>query len=165
MAAGAALVTVAAGPSLLAAVGVERGSAAAPSRLPLGPPRLGELAGDPGDDEGPGGFVFAPDDEDAEPADDLQRLYPDRALWPGMRERRAPVEPDDEPDSFRPRVRFGTSLQALRILASSRDDAEELGRVKAGASLRILKEQGDWALVLSDDAVMGWAKRSGIAVR
>jgi len=108
-------------------------------------------------------FLFDMDDED----DDRRSPH----TWPPRRSTdraggdplAAPAAPEDEGT-----VRMGLARRPLRLLGNPKPDGEVLGEVEAGSSVMIMKEAGDWALVVrtgQEGVVMGWARRSEIAVR
>jgi hypothetical protein len=84
---------------------------------------------------------------------------PDEASGLGMR----PADPATG-DHARP----GQARGALALRERPADGARPVGEVKAGEIVMIVREAGDWALVWAggnDGIVMGWVRKSGIAVR
>ena len=128
---------------------------------------------------------FAPIDED-----DPDQMYPtprtaeerrrDREIFPGRR------DPRDDPDRTAPRVhdpsaqpgsqaspgearaRFGVVRHKVALLEKPGEGARSLGEVRPGEMVMVIKEAGDYALIAysgDDGVLMGWAKKSEIAVR
>lgn len=65
-------------------------------------------------------------------------------------------------------IRMGLARRDFRLHGDPSQDAPVLGEVQAGSSLMVMKEAGDWVLVVRSSAegiLMGWARRSEIAVR
>lgn len=128
----------------------------------------------PGSSSAPHPLVFDDHaDDDGDPVDDLEKLYPDPSNWPGKRDT-APdgAEDDGVPkapdDVFSHGARVGLARKTLMLVDRAAPDAHVLGEVRAGEVIMIVKEQGDWALVVhsgGDDVSMGWTRKSDIAVR
>lgn len=85
---------------------------------------------------------------------------------------RASARPSDsaEPDEGAPRGRMKPAVvrrkATLRLSAS--EDADPTGEVNVGDSVFVVREQGEWVLVLqtgADGVLMGWTKRSQLAIR
>lgn len=144
--------------------------------------------------ETPSHPLFGPDDDDEdEPRKtELERLYPE-GMWPGRRspeERRRdqeifpkPGAPRDAPEQGGPRVherggppagagearaRFGVVRRRITLVDDPVGAGRELGHVDSGKLVMVIKEVGDFALVAysgDDGVLMGWTKKSEIAVR
>lgn len=111
--------------------------------------------------EDEGVTLFAPDPHDH----DLH--------WRGAEDARQhpPVaEEDDEapPTGAKRLQRFGVVRHRVSILEQPAIGARALGDVEPGELVGVVREVGDFALVVhsgEDGALMGWAKKSEIAVR
>jgi hypothetical protein len=170
----------AAAPALLRAAGIELAQAEAPPIEPriAVPHPPAEILGNPG--------RFGEDDDGDEPRlTELERMYPD-GMWPGRGQRRRvdrshPLgidqggDPGVAPPADDPWIvpggtsggqRFGLAQKLLTLHVEPSESADATGQVKAGKLVMILKEVGDWALILyKGEGLMGWAKKSEIAVR
>jgi hypothetical protein len=74
--------------------------------------------------------------------------------------------PSDEPPSARMRPAVVRRKATLHI--SDAEDTTATGEVQAGESVFVLREKGDWALVLrsgDEGVVMGWTEKSRLAIR
>lgn len=111
--------------------------------------------------------------DDGDPVDDLEQLYPDPGNWPDKRDRDTD---EDDPGAIAPALpppdghgaRVGLARKALMLVDRAEAGAQVIGKVRAGEMIMIVKEQGDWALVVhsgSGDVSMGWVQKSDIAVR
>lgn len=125
-----------------------------PRSAPLHPSLPG--AGLAGDGEG---------DEDLGPMDLPQA--PRRGGSLGIGE---PPEADD-PSSDEPagaRMRPAVVRRKATLHISDAEDTTPTGEVEAGESVFVLREKGDWALVLrsgEQGVVMGWTEKSMLAIR
>lgn len=107
-------------------------------------------------------------DDEGEPIDDLQRLYPEPGNWPGKRGDRDPsaAPVPSTIDSAFGRMPIAAALRPIELLKSPAGGADVTGDLEKGDLVRVIKEQGDWALVLNTkSAAMGWARLSELAVR
>lgn len=79
------------------------------------------------------------------------------------------IEPDDAPfEPTRGHAQLGHARGAVALRDRPADQGRPLGAIQAGELVMILKESGDWLQVWAsgaDGVVMGWVKKSGIAVR
>lgn len=161
----------AAGPALLRVAGV-----GSPPNL-VGSIGAGRLA--PAEHPPVPRTFFAPPDEDEdEPrVTELERMYPD-GMWPGRNGRdpkpsargRDPSGGDahGKIPALGKTTRLGLTQKPLTLFDSPGENGDVLGAVKAGELVMIVREVGDWALVVyegADDVLMGWLKKSGIAIR
>jgi hypothetical protein len=122
------------------------------------------------------GFAFQQDDEDErDPIDDLDRLYPGER--PGMFPHAAPgalAHPggaDDDTHSVgkieRGKSQLGLAKKAL-TLTEEPGGSGVAGEVKAGELVMVVKETGEWALVAHEGGgtlEMGWVRKSELAIR
>jgi hypothetical protein len=138
--AAAAVATIAAAPALLRAAGAPLPEARAPEAAPQ-----------------PLDLRHAPPEILANP----DKLFdPDHDL-----------EPDDLPGSApfaAAHGKLGRVLGLLTLRDRPADGGKLVGEAKAGELVMVVKEVGDWAFVwaqIDDTMVVGWAKKSGIAVR
>lgn len=116
-------------------------------------------AGHAHEDEGV--TLFAPDPHDRD-------LHGQGAE--GARRHPPVAEEDDEapPTSAKRLQRFGVVRHRVSILEQPAAGARSLGDVGPGELVGVVREVGDFALVVhsgEDGALMGWAKKSEIAVR
>lgn len=159
------VVLVAAAPSLLRAAGVPGSTLSRGLDRPTDP----HLAAGPPRATGSPRFVFNDEDDGPDPNDDLQKLYPEPGLWPGRRSRTEPAPAVESPPSHGDaEVRMGLARKALRLVDRPAAGASLTGEVRAGDLIRLMKEQGDWALVVhtgADGVAMGWTRKSDIAIR
>lgn len=111
--------------------------------------------------------------DDGDPVDDLEQLYPDPGNWPDKRDR---AGDEDDPGAEAPApsglhgrdAHMALARKTLMLVDRAEHGAQIIGKVRAGDMIMIVKEQGDWALVVhsgSDDVSMGWVEKSDIAVR
>jgi hypothetical protein len=106
-------------------------------------------------------------DDEEDPADDPMRP----PSLPGIHGGGMPVAPGMEPapaESGKPSVRLGATRHGLKLRQSPGESAEITGSVRAGELVMIMKDLGEWVLIMhsgEDDVSMGWTKRSEIAVR
>jgi hypothetical protein len=111
----------------------------------------------------------AQEDEEEHIITELERLYPE-GMWPtkkpraagGSREApRAPAIPLPKG-----RERIGLTRSPLTLYTKPDATTPPTGVVKADELVLIVKEEGDWVLVIHDgDLASGWTKKSEIAVR
>jgi hypothetical protein len=76
--------------------------------------------------------------------------------------------PGDDPHAAADPIRMGIARRDLRLFGDPEAGATVLGEVKAGDMLMVVKEAGEWVLAIrsgGDGVLMGWTKRSEIAVR
>ncbi|MDI1477834.1 hypothetical protein [Polyangium sp. y55x31] len=157
----ACFVAVSATPALLRATGLAPFGPSGSFRSPLGGP-----AADPH----PIGAGLAEDDEDDDEHGSEPLLGP--RFDPFRDGPRASARPSDsaEPDEGAPRGRMRPAVvrrkATLRLSAS--EDADPTGEVNVGDSVFVVREQGEWVLVLqtgADGVLMGWTQRSQLAIR
>ncbi|XXX78843.1 SH3 domain-containing protein [Sorangium sp. So ce134] len=93
---------------------------------------------------------------------------------PGADEPRSPHDDgpafdDDEEDPGAPaRLQPGIASRGITLLDEPRPTAARVGAIAAGELVMVVRESGAWALVLKHDGgnmLMGWARRSEIAIR
>jgi hypothetical protein len=116
-----------------------------------------------GDDENsrPPTDFYHPEDDDDE---DLPPL-------PKARESRSRprfVEPSnsDQEDGGKGELVAGTAIGDSKLYGQPSDKSAELGQVRAGESVFIMKEAPGWVLVLrSEGAMLGWMRRTNLAER
>ncbi len=150
----AVILLVAAGPSLLRAAihaGQSPEEPAPPVRAtrPLLVPR-----------DHPAPRSFAPDDDD-EPDDPRARPGVPRGA-----PQRLPGSDDDDGPGFGLGLKGGVTLRPLQL--RDRRSGSVLHEVRAGQSVSILREDGDWVLLVQktdEDIITGWAKRSELLLR
>lgn len=120
------------------------------------------------------GRTLFEDDEDDEVLDDLQRLYPEPGNFPripslGGRDDARVQSGRGVDDGVRvghDDARLGLTRSRLTIREQPETRASALGEVKEGELVMIVKELGDWVLVVHpEDVLMGWTRKSGIAIR
>ncbi|WP_437678565.1 SH3 domain-containing protein [Sorangium sp. So ce131] len=66
------------------------------------------------------------------------------------------------------RFQLGIAERGITLLDEPRADGSRVGAIAAGELVMIMREAGGWALVAQNDGdnvVMGWARRSEIAIR
>ncbi|WP_437939452.1 SH3 domain-containing protein [Sorangium sp. So ce341] len=92
---------------------------------------------------------------------------------PGADEPRSPRDDgpaggeEDDPDAPA-RLQAGIASRSITLLEEPRADGARIGAVAAGELVMVMRESGAWALVMKHDGgnmVMGWARRSEIAIR
>lgn len=157
-------VALSASPALLRAAGLTR--TATTVRVGLMHPDRHSLPGTSDRAlDGKRGFVFNFDDEDrstAEPDEDGPGSPPRRRTDPhGVRSEDSAAAGTDKPSQA---VKMGFSRTALKLFDQPAANALVTATVKAGELVFIVKEQGEWALVVHSPE-MGWARLSEIAVR
>jgi hypothetical protein len=149
----------AAAPSILRATGVDVPAVAtvsAPSAAPsatAAAPRPTNYAVD----ENP---RFVPEGDEPR-ITELERLYPD-GMWPGQgsRERRELAAPSTK-------ARKGHAGAPLTVREKPDAASPLTGHVPAGETLLVIRELGDWTLVVhqgADGTTIGWAPRGLVAV-
>ncbi len=152
--AAAGVVTAAAAPEMLRVAGfapvVVEKVRAAPPAAPHTPRRTGL----PFDDDRAGGA-----DDDSPHLTELERLFPDD-LRPNHR-----TDPRDAPaPGSKPRV--GRALSGLTLREHGDTSAAVTGKVPAGVRLMVVREAGEWVMVVwqSPDGILaGWTPRGGIS--
>lgn len=102
-------------------------------------------------------------DEPVEPVGPRRRkaALPDELLDPP-----ASNTPSDDAPKAPMRPAIVRRKTTLHLAASA--DTQPTGEVEAGASVFVLRENGDWALVLQsgdDGVVMGWAEKARLTIR
>jgi len=158
----ACFIAVAAMPALLRAAGF----------APFGPSGIfRSSAGGPAREPHPFGAGLADDDEDEEDDHGADPLLGPR--FEPFRDRPAPSArgaDTAEPDEGAPRDRMRPAVMrrkaTLRLSAS--EDADPTGEVKAGDSVFVVRESGEWVLVLQTGAegvLMGWTLKNQLAMR
>ncbi|WP_437510538.1 SH3 domain-containing protein [Sorangium sp. So ce1099] len=148
-------------------------AAAAVALLPTAPLLLRALAGEPPPMQGAGRFTHLL--ERRSPAVERSRSHPRFPFDadPGADDPRSPREEDpaldeeaEEPGGALP-LQLGIASRGITLLEEPGDGAR-VGAVAAGELVMIVRESGAWALVAKNQGgnmVMGWARRSEIAVR
>jgi hypothetical protein len=78
-----------------------------------------------------------------------------------------PFDPDGDDDAPEPHGQLGLTRRPLVLHEQPAGRATVVGDVKAGEMVTILRVAGDWALVYYNGGglVVGWAKKSEIAIR
>ncbi|WP_437969132.1 SH3 domain-containing protein [Sorangium sp. So ce260] len=93
---------------------------------------------------------------------------------PGADEPRSPrddgpaFDEEEEEPGAAARLQLGIASRGITLLEEPRADGARIGAVAAGELVMIVRESGAWALVArnqGDSMVMGWARRSEIAIR
>jgi hypothetical protein len=157
----AVIVLAAAGPSILRA-GLH---ASDPPEDPAPPFRAPRPLLVPRDHPAPRSFVLDPDEgDDIDEAPGTRGVRP-RSGDPRSAPPRLPGNDDDGP-GFGLGLRGGVTVRPL--LLRDRRSGSVLHEVRAGQSVSILREDGDWVLLVQktdDDIVTGWAKRSELLLR
>jgi hypothetical protein len=122
-------------------------------------------AGPARDDEGV--TLLAPDPHGAPDPRDIDLHQ--RGVEDALRHPPAAKDDADSPPSGATRLqRFGVVRRRVSILEQPVPGARSLGDVEPGELVGVVREVGDFALVVhsgEDGALMGWAKKSEIAVR
>ncbi|WP_437929228.1 SH3 domain-containing protein [Sorangium sp. So ce291] len=148
-------------------------AAAAVALLPTAPLLLRALAGERPPMQGAGRFAHLL--ERRSPAAERSRSHPRFPFDadPGADDPRAPREADpgldeeaEEPGGASP-LQLGIASRGITLLDEPGDGAR-VGAVAAGELVMIVRESGAWALVAKNQGgnmVMGWARRSEIAIR
>lgn len=75
---------------------------------------------------------------------------------------------DGEPPDAPARLRVGVAPRGLTLLDEPSQGGSRVGTIPAGEVVMILREAGGWALIAQntdEGVIMGWARRSEIAVR
>jgi hypothetical protein len=86
-------------------------------------------------------------------------------------EERAPSSaglPTADPDGEPARIRVGVAPRGLKLLDEPSPGSARVGEIAAGELVMIVRESGEWAFIArngDDGVIMGWARRSEIAVR
>ncbi|MRG92024.1 hypothetical protein [Polyangium spumosum] len=76
------------------------------------------------------------------------------------------AEPGD--DAPRARMRPAVVRRKATLRLSASEDADPIGELKPGDSLFVVRESGEWALVMQTGAegvLMGWTQKSQLAIR
>lgn len=167
-----AVVGVSATPALLRAAGV------VDLRPEVGAHAGGRLSLLPPGHERPSRPLFGDEDEDEEdfPVPFLESkrqrgILGDRGKPRDDAEESGPrVHAPDGPhaDADGTRARIGVVRRRITLVESPGEDGPTLGEVQPGKLVMVLKEAGDFALVAyssEDGILMGWTKKSEIAVR
>ncbi|WP_437757550.1 SH3 domain-containing protein [Sorangium sp. So ce1389] len=148
-------------------------AAAVVALLPTAPLLLRALAGERPPMQGAGRFAHLL--ERRSPAAERSRSHPRFPFDadPGADDPRSPREEDpgldeeaDEPGGASP-LQLGIASRGITLLDEPGDGAR-VGAVAAGELVMIVRESGAWALVAKNQGgnmVMGWARRSEIAIR
>ena len=156
------IVLAAAGPSLLRA-----GMHAADRPEELAPPvRAQRPLLVPRDHPAPRSWVIDPEDgDDIDEPPGMRGVRP-RSGDPRSAPPRFPGADEEDGPGFGLGLRGGVTLRPL--LLRDRRSGSVLHEVRAGQAVSILREDGEWLLVVqktSDDIVTGWAKRSELLLR
>ncbi|WP_437280160.1 SH3 domain-containing protein [Sorangium sp. So ce375] len=141
--------------------------------LPTAPVVLRAVAGDRPPVQGAGRFAHLL--EERSPAGGRAQARPRFRFdeEEGDDERQSPHEDgpafDDEEDPRAPApIQAGIASRSITLLDEPRADGARVGAVAAGEVVMIVREWGEWAHVLKSDGgtmLMGWARRSEIAIR
>jgi hypothetical protein len=174
LAIGAGVALLAAAPSLLRASGMDLRGLEAPIADPAPPTAPG--AEGPVEPKGSISFSdrpprFAPPD-DPPHLTELEKMYPD-GMWPGQgthaetpaggARRKDPKDPAGPTTN----ARLGHARARLPLREKPEAASPATGELKAGDSVIVVREAGDWSLVVSNggsEVHMGWAKRADVAV-
>ncbi|WP_156041094.1 hypothetical protein [Chondromyces apiculatus] len=100
---------------------------------------------------------FAPEETWGEPSDPLEAP----PAW------NRPPDPGAERE-FKGRAVVGLARRDLTLLADPSPSAQPLGQIDEGAELMIMKDDGEWLLVLHSGQkgpLIGWTRRNGVALR
>lgn len=101
---------------------------------------------------------YRPEDDD----DDDPPMLP-RAEEPRRRPRFSSPSKDDPEDKDKAELRAGTAINESKLYGQPSDKSAELGQVKAGESVFIMKESAGWVLVLRNEgAMLGWMRSSNL---
>lgn len=116
----------------------------------------------------PRGFEFAPESDDSDSDDgNVGPSFPmPRGEGPGLKPRRAPAGDDDDGPGGGLGIKSGITMRPL--LLRDRRTNSIVREVRAGESVSVLSEDGDWVLVAHEsDAriVTGWARRNELLLR
>jgi hypothetical protein len=174
------VVAVSASPALLRAAGVMD------PRPEAGAPQGGRFALFPPERERPSRPLFEEEDEDDVSPPSLERDHPeipwlDRRSSPGRAGERGKQGASAEDDGPRvhelegphggageTRARIGVARRRITLVEHPGEAGPKVGEIQSGKMVMVLKEVGDFALVAyssEDGVVMGWTKKSEIAVR
>ncbi|WP_437898203.1 SH3 domain-containing protein [Sorangium sp. So ce124] len=148
-------------------------AAAAVVLIPMAPVVFRAVAGDRSPVQSAGRFAHVLDGRP--PADRGAQVHPRFPFDedPGSDERPSPHDDgpafDDEEDPGAPgRLQAGIAARGITLLDEPRADGARVGSIAAGEIVMIVREAGAWALVMKNgggDLLMGWARRSEIAIR
>ncbi len=149
-------------------------TAAAVALLPTAPLVLRAVAGERSPVQGAGRFTHLL--EGRSPAAGRSRAHPRFPFdeEPGADEPRSrhddgPSFDDEGEEPGAPsRLQLGIASRGITLLEEPRADGARIGAIAAGELVMIVREAGAWALVTKnqgDSMVMGWARRSEIAIR
>ncbi|WP_438018590.1 SH3 domain-containing protein [Sorangium sp. So ce315] len=156
--------------------GIVLAVAAAVALSPTAPLVLRALAGERPHVQGAGRFTHlleprSPDDERARAPSPPRFSFDDD---PGADD---PPSPRDAPPGFDEegddpgapsRLQIGIASRGITLVDEPRPDGARVASIAAGELVMIVRESGGWALVAKHQGgnlVMGWARRSEIAVR
>jgi hypothetical protein len=154
------LLTFSAAPSLFRAAGLG-------PRRPQGVielPRGSEMPEHPGPLPG-----FGPLEDDEPPDEDS----PGQTDGLGPRDFMRPPEDHprgDKPEADPPSARMRPAIvrRSIKLYVEPSEESVETGAVQKGDSVYVIKESGDWVLVLRsgrEAVAMGWTKRAELAIR
>jgi hypothetical protein len=108
-------------------------------------------------------------DDDAAPEDDDRDRPPPRAISPNDPRAKPPRFPgQDRDDEDEMGLGLKSGITGKPLLLRDRRTGTVLHEVKPGQSVSILREDGEWVLVVhrtTDDMVSGWARRSELLLR
>lgn len=116
-----------------------------------------------GDDENSPSPVdfYRPDDGDDDDDPPLPRAR-DTRRGPRLSDSSKDARDDDD----KPELTAGTAVDDSKLYGQPSEKSAELGQVKAGESVFVMKESPGWVLVLrSEGAMLGWMRRSNLAER
>jgi len=123
-------------------------------------PRYARSPLDDDENSSPPTDFYRPEDED----DDEPPVLP-KAQEP----RRGPrflTPKDDQDDKDKPELIAGTAINDSKLYGQPSDKSAELGQVKAGESVFVMKESPGWVLVLrSEGAMLGWMRSSNLLAK
>ncbi len=124
-------------------------------------PRHSRVSSDDGHSESPVDFYRPDDDDDLAP--------PARARKP-LSSRPRITDDDDSDDERRDGGKVelitGTARKNAKLFGQPSERSAEIGAVRAGESIFVMKESTDWVLVLrGEGAMLGWMRRDNLASR
>jgi hypothetical protein len=103
------------------------------------------------------------------PASDVRHQPPEILSDPDKLLEADRDDPEDVPFApTRGHAQLGQARGAVALRDRPGEEGRAIGQIRAGELVMILKESGDWLQVWAssaDGVLMGWVKKSGIAVR
>ncbi|MDC3954165.1 hypothetical protein [Polyangium jinanense] len=158
----ACFVAVSATPALFRAAGLAPFGPSGMLRAPLGGPAT---------EPHPIGAGLAEEDADDDDQGSDPLLGPRfDPLRDGPRASARSSDSAEQPDEGAPRGRMRPAVvrRKATLRLSAAEDADPTGEVNVGDSVFVVREQGEWVLVLQTGAegvLMGWMQRSQLAIR